>query len=190
MFGRRIIKAYWFLGLGLLILLAAGLSAAEALDQLRAYTVVIYYASQITLLLACLIIPLALFVTLRQFKRLRLASSPLRSGLLLVLSVLMLVAANMVACGILPRQLLTGYHNLSSMYWKDHLYRLDSIITGVWSDLDEELLLWECDASGWFCRVIYAQEYYIGLIPKLTSEPRTDLLLLVINSKVAYVHRP
>ncbi len=51
-----------------------------------------------------------------------------------------------------------------------YVYRLDTLLTGVWSDLDEELLLWECDRSGWFCRVIYAQEYDDTMLPTLTTD--------------------
>jgi hypothetical protein len=186
----RYFKAYWTLGLSILTVAAAWLSFSNAWDQLIEYQVVFYYAPQSTVLLVCLIIPLCIFVTMRQLLRLERKSIPRRTMFSLVSSVLMLIGANMIACGALPRLVLNPYRNLSITYLGDHLYRLDTIHNGTWRDLDVLLLLWECDSSGWFCRIIYAQNYYADMVPKLTSEPQTNILSLIINDKVAYAHQP
>jgi hypothetical protein len=105
------------------------------------------------------------------------------------LVVLVLIAANGIACASLP-SLLNPYDNLKSVYLRGHLYRLDSIYSGTLRDLDTILLVWECDGSGLFCRVIYAENFYANMVPNLTAEPTTDTLLFTVNDKVFYTYKP
>src|ERR1041385_1257868 len=145
----RLFKLFWPLPLGLLVLVAAILCFFNAWNQLTTYRVVFYYAQISTLLLACLIIPLCSVLTAIQIRRsMRNAGTRRR---LILLSFGVFVVANVIACGALP-SFHNSYASVTTAFVNDHLNRLDTIETGVWSDLSEEFLLWECDRSGLFCR--------------------------------------
>jgi hypothetical protein len=182
-------KPYWPLILGLLTLVMALLCFSAAWSQLTKYQVVFYYFQESTFLLACFIIPLCVLLAVIQIRRFtRFEGS--RQGLIsLGICMFMLLGANVIACGALSSMHHT-YHNLTISSLDGHLYRLDTIDTGVWSDFSEDLLLWECESSGWFCRIIYDQDYYSDMVPKLNSDPKTNTLALTINNKVVFVTNP
>jgi len=177
-------KVCWPLGLSLLALTVALLIFADVWSDLDD-RIVFYYSRETALLLACLVIPLCLAVIVSRIDR-----RPPRDRIIaLFLSVVILLGANVVACAALPA-LITRYQNFSSLYVGSRLYRLDSTISGTLADLGDILLLWECDASGLFCRVIYAKDFYSDMVPKLTSDPTKTTLFLVINDKVSFAYHP
>jgi hypothetical protein len=69
----RLIKLYW--PLSVLILIAALACFSDAWSPLTKNQIVFYFTPQVTCLLACLIVPLSLVLTLVQTRRLLLTSA-------------------------------------------------------------------------------------------------------------------
>lgn len=134
--------------------------------------------------------PTSFLVTTYHIHRLVRNQFPRKTVVCLSVSVLVLIGANVIACGAVPPAVLNSYHNLSSVYVGVHLYRLDMIMEGTLRDLDSVLLLWECDSIGWFCRVVYTKNYYSDMVPKLTGDPKTNTVSFIVNDKVVYVYTP
>ncbi len=187
----RSIKFRFYLVLSLCALLGAGLYSAQAWSDLAKYQIVFYYTRQTTFLLAFLLIPSSLVLTLSQIARLGRQPTLRKSLLPLWFSILVLVSANIIACGGILPLILFQQSNFDTVYLDNHVYRLDDLSSPeVGGGLDSVLALWECDATSWFCQIIETKDFYDDMTPALTTDVQDKTLLLLINGETVYRYTP
>jgi len=178
-------SAFWIVIFSFLILAATLFIFNELWSNLATQKPIFYYAQPVGVLLACLLIPLCLIILVIYRRSITPPNRKNNLCLWIFVSGTLLFVANLIACATLPK-LLNRYDNLSAMYVNNHVYRLDSVPSGTLSDIGELLMLWKCDASGLFCQIIYSQDYYNDISPKLINDSLTNILSLNINEKTVF----
>jgi hypothetical protein len=165
------------------------------------HRVVFYYISKAAPALACKILPLSILVTLIYIVYALRRKSPANLRGRVALGFMLLVVANVFACGATARFIFNSTTQLDAVYLKNHAYRLDTtFIVGVGDNHRWVLAVWDCDITGWFCRVIYDQELYpqdpyaqeldADISSKLTIDANNETVVLLVNDQVVFSYKP
>jgi hypothetical protein len=159
-----------------------------------------YYFYPITYLLAFILIPIGIILTLFiLLNKLRRKNKYKAEVLSLILGLITIIGANFLACGgafnVFLITLLDDYRQLDSKVLNNSLYRLDyEWKPGVGGDHREAFYLMQCDSISWICKGLYT-DYHSENVPypkdvsgKLIVSSDAKTLEVELNGIIIYHH--